>query len=80
MKTSKIGSNRIGSYYRLSGYVTSLQRAANAKGCSIYPYLPYQAAINKKEGLKLCGVEQLQQVKVDAIEPISPIEEDDCYA
>jgi len=80
MKTSKLGLNKISRYYRVSSYVTSLERVARVKGSSIYPYLPYEMVVNRKEGLKLCGIEQVQPAQNNKIEPISPIDEDDCYA
>lgn len=80
MKTVKLGANKISQYYRVSGYVHSLERVAKLKGSSIYPYLPNELAINRQEGSKLCGVEQSKSIKNEKIEPISPIQEDDCYA
>lgn len=80
MKTSRLSNNKISQYYRTSGYVTSLERVAKSKNSSIYPYLPNEMVVNRSQGLKLCPVESASKVSVDRVEPIDPIEEDDCYA
>jgi hypothetical protein len=81
MKKERLGLNKISKYYRVSGYVSSLERVTKSKNSSIYPYLPNQLAINAAEGLKLSSIGSNKPMQTNTVQPISPInEQDDYYA